>query len=71
MSATQPTNPYDAPDFAHQAEHASPGLARELWDLLRYNKKWWLLPILFVLLIAALAIMVGGTVFAPFIYPLF
>ena len=37
-------------DFIQQAEQAQQGLLRELWEWLRYNKKWWLAPIVLVLL---------------------
>ncbi len=56
--------------FAEQAERASTGLLREFFDLLRHNKKWWLLPIVVVLLLLGLLVIVGGSVFAPFIYTL-
>jgi len=58
-------------DFASQAEGESPGLLREIWDLLRFNKKWWLWPVVIVLLLAGLFVLLSGTVFAPFIYTLF
>ena len=59
-------------DFADQANAARPGLLMELWEFLRHNKKWWLTPILFVLLLfGALLIFVQGSAVAPFIYPLF
>ena len=53
------------------AEGQQPGLLREFWDFLRYNKKWWLLPILFTLLILGAFVLLTGTAFAPFIYTLF
>jgi hypothetical protein len=43
----------------------------ELWDFLRDNKKWWLLPILVVLLLFGVLIFLSGTGLAPFIYTLF
>ena len=44
----------------------------ELWDFLRTRKKFWLLPILLVLLIVgALLVVAQGSVIAPFIYTLF
>lgn len=64
-------DPPPASDFAAQAEDQSPGIVREVWDLLRYNKKWWLVPILLVLLFAGLFVILSSTVFAPFIYTLF
>jgi hypothetical protein len=67
-NATQP----DAKnDFASEANSQTPSIVREAWDLLRYNKKWWLVPIVLVLLFAGLFVILSGTVFAPFIYPLF
>jgi len=54
------------------AEHGSQsGLLSELWGFLRNNKKWWLLPILAVLLIFGLLLLLSGTGLAPFIYTLF
>ena len=58
-------------EFLKQVESKRTGLIAEFIDFLKYNKKWWLLPILiFMLLIAALA-MVSGSGGAPFIYTLF
>ena len=47
------------------------GLLREYWQFLREEKKWWLLPILAVLLVSGGLILVGGTAVGPFIYALF
>ncbi len=59
-------------DFANQAKRKQQGLIWELWGFLRHNKKWWLTPILFVLLLfGALLIFVQGSAVAQFIYPLF
>ncbi len=42
------------------------------WEFLRYNKKYWLLPIVIVLVLAGLLIvLVQGSTVAPFIYTLF
>jgi drug/metabolite transporter superfamily protein YnfA len=43
----------------------------ELWLFLRDNKKWWLLPILAVLVLFGLLMLLAGTGAAPFIYTLF
>jgi len=57
--------------FAKEAEQPQVGLVREFWDFLRYNKKWWLTPIVLVLLlISALVLLTSGAA-APFIYTLF
>jgi hypothetical protein len=46
-------------------------LLSEFWLFLKQNKKWWLIPMLVVvLLFVALAIFSGSPV-APFIYTLF
>ena len=43
----------------------------ELWLFLRDNKKWWLLPILVMLVLFGLLMLLAGTGAAPFIYTLF
>ena len=58
-------------DFATQAKETRPGLLAELWEFLRDNKKWWLTPIIVVLLFVSALILLAGTAAAPFIYPLF
>ncbi len=57
--------------FAKEAEQAPTGLVREFLDFLRHNKKWWLIPIILVLLFAGILVVFGSTVAAPFIYALF
>jgi hypothetical protein len=45
---------------------------KELWAFMRARKKFWLLPIVIVLLIlGGLLVAVQGTAVAPFIYTLF
>ena len=44
----------------------------EFWDYLRERKKWWLAPIVIILvLFGALIILTEGSAIAPFIYTLF
>jgi hypothetical protein len=44
----------------------------ELWSFLRVRKKWWLLPILLILIPLGLILMFAqGSALAPFIYSLF
>lgn len=52
-------------------KHGNSGVIAELWGFLRENKKWWLLPIIVLLLLFGLLIMLSGTGLAPFIYTLF
>ena len=45
---------------------------REFWDFLKERKKFWLLPIIIVLLFfGGLIILSQGSAVAPFIYTLF
>lgn len=61
-----------AASFAKQAEQAPPGLVAEFWDFLIHNKKWWLTPIIVVLIMFGLLIaMAGNAAIAPFIYNMF
>ena len=44
----------------------------ELWQFLRVRKKFWLLPILLVMvLFGGLIVLTQGTAVAPFIYTIF
>jgi hypothetical protein len=48
------------------------GIAQELWSFLKVRKKWWLLPIILILLaVGALLVFAQGSVLAPFIYTVF
>lgn len=45
---------------------------KEFWSFLKERKKWWLLPLIFILFIVALLIFIGAnSALAPFIYSLF
>jgi hypothetical protein len=44
----------------------------ELWAYMRHRKKWWLLPVITVLvLVGALLVFAQGSALAPFIYTIF
>jgi hypothetical protein len=44
----------------------------ELWSFLRLRKKWWLAPILALLLAVGIILVLSeGSAIAPFIYTLF
>ena len=48
------------------------GLVKELWAFMRTRKKYWLLPILVVMVIlGGLIVLAQGSAVAPFIYTLF
>ena len=46
-------------------------LVTEIIQMLRHNKKWWLIPMIIVLLSFGLLLVLGSTSAAPFIYTLF
>jgi len=51
---------------------ANTSMTRELWAFMRARKKWWLGPIiLMMLLVGSLLIFAKGSVLAPFIYTIF
>jgi len=51
---------------------ASASLSKELWDFMRHRKKFWLLPIIVVMvLIGGLLVFAQGSALAPFIYTIF
>jgi hypothetical protein len=61
-----------AEKFEEIAASQQPGnVFTEFWLFLRHNKKWWLLPILIVLLLLGLLVILNSTGIAPFIYTLF
>lgn len=48
------------------------GILKEFWGFLMERKKWWLLPIIIMLVILGLlVIFTEGSALAPFIYTLF
>jgi hypothetical protein len=47
-------------------------IVAELWDFMKVRKKWWLGPIVFMLLLLGLLLVfTQGSALAPFIYTLF
>ena len=47
------------------------GVVSEFWFFLGQTKKWWLLPIVIILLGFGVLVALSGTAAAPFIYTLF
>jgi hypothetical protein len=48
------------------------GLMSELWGFMKERKKWWLLPVIFVMVIVgSLLVFAQGSALAPFIYTIF
>jgi hypothetical protein len=47
-------------------------IVKEFWTFLKMRKRWWLMPIVFVMLLLGLILVAAkGSALAPFIYSLF
>ena len=47
-------------------------ILHEFWDFLRVRKKWWLAPVVIILVLLGIILVVTeGSALAPFIYTLF
>lgn len=70
MSQQQPK---DQNEFLREAESDRTGIVEEFFDFLKHNKKWWLLPILIIIvsLIGLVALAVIAPAASPFIYTIF
>ncbi len=68
MSQTESNKPSD---FEQAVEEESEGFFRDFWFFLKENKKWWLIPLMIILLALGAVLLLSGTVAAPFIYTLF
>jgi hypothetical protein len=49
----------------------NPGFFADLLQFVRQSGKWWLIPVVLVLLLFGAILILGGTAAAPFIYTLF
>ncbi len=56
---------------AKAATEAGTGIIAEILDMLKANKKWWMIPLFLVFLLFGLLMLLSGTGMAPFIYSLF
>jgi len=51
---------------------AKQSIIREFFLFVKHEKKWWLIPLLFVLLlVGVLLVFAQSSPLAPFLYPLF
>ena len=54
-----------------EEEYKNKGMIGEIWDFLKIRKKWWLLPMIILLVLVAVLIIFGqSSVLSPFIYAL-
>ncbi|MEI8341465.1 MAG: DUF5989 family protein [Verrucomicrobiota bacterium] len=61
----------DKSKFEQAGAGKQAGLMGEFFAMLKQNKKYWLLPIILILLLFGLLIVLGASSAAPFIYTLF
>ncbi len=61
----------DRSDFEQAAQAGRQSFLSEFAQFLMENKKWWMVPILAVLLLVGVLLIAGGSGVAPFIYTLF
>ena len=57
--------------FEQEAASGRTRILGEFWEFLRTNKKWWLTPIILVIVLLTLFGILSQSVIAHFIYPLF
>lgn len=56
----------------HSGPESRLSILSEFWGFLKTRKKWWLGPIIFILLLMSLLIILTeGSAVAPFVYTLF
>lgn len=65
-----PEQDTQAEQFQQRASGPQTGVIGEFLYFLVHNKKWWLTPIILVLLLVGILVVLGGTA-GPFIYTLF
>ena len=69
-SSTKETN-HRQDQLAALANRKRVPLLKEIFRFLQHNKKWWLAPLVVMLLLVGALLALGGTAVAPFIYTLF
>lgn len=70
MSTQQQKDP-SSQDFLDATENSGGGLMGEFFGFMKDNAKWWLLPFLIVFGLLGVALILGSSGAAPFIYTMF
>jgi hypothetical protein len=66
------TKPEQQPgEFEKAGQSKQAGLGGEVLHMLKQNRKYWLIPVIIILLVFGVLIILGSTAAAPFIYTLF
>ena len=71
MEQPAKTQGRDSDEFAAAADERQESFVGEFLHFARENRKWWLTPILGVLLLVGLLVILSATAAGPFIYTLF
>ncbi len=71
MNDSEHESEHNKNEFEQLAQEDDPGIVREFVDFLRYNKKWWMTPIVVITLLLSLLAFLAATPAAPFIYSFF
>jgi hypothetical protein len=58
-------------EFRRLGRRRATGVVREYYDYLRHHKKWWLAPVIALLLLVGMILVLGSSAVAPLIYTLF
>jgi hypothetical protein len=61
----------DKSEFEKAGTRKQATLLGEVFAMIKQNKKYWLVPVMIVLLLLGIFITLGSSVAAPFIYTLF
>ncbi len=65
------SQPDEPKTFKQAGDEKPPSLGREIVEMLKHNKKYWMIPIVVILGLFAALLILGATSAAPFIYTLF
>jgi hypothetical protein len=58
-------------EFEKSGEQKDLGLFGEFVAMLKHNKKYWLIPLILILVLFGVLVILGSSAAAPFIYTLF
>lgn len=66
MTDTENTN-----EFTAHAQQDRTNILQEFWGFICHNKKWWLTPIILLIMFVGIMVIIGSGGVGPFIYALF
>ena len=60
-----------AKELRELSEARSGGVLAQMWGYIGESRKWWLIPIILMMLLLGIMFVIGGSGAAPFIYTIF